>query len=105
MKQIIISTFSVLAFCLILSCSSKEEHTQLDQSHSSQKVKSELVREGVINVESIDANKDGNIYECPMDWNVISDEAGDCPVCGMKLKEYSLDETKKNLEKFGHQAK
>ncbi len=29
-----------------------------------------------------------------MDWNVISDESGRCPVCNMKLKEYSIDEIK-----------
>jgi uncharacterized protein with PIN domain len=33
-----------------------------------------------------------------MCWNVISDEAGECPQCGMKLKEVSLEEAKANLE-------
>ena len=32
-----------------------------------------------------------------MDWNVISDEAGKCPLCGMKLKEVSLEKAEKNL--------
>lgn len=69
------------------------------------KTESELVRKGVIDVESIDRNKDGKIYECPMDWNVLSDNHGDCPVCGMKLKEYSLNEIKSNLEKHNYDYK
>ena len=50
-------------------------------------------------------NKDSKLWECPMDWNVIDDNAGDCTVCGMKLKEYSLEETKENLLKHGHKVK
>jgi len=33
-----------------------------------------------------------------MCWNVISDEAGECPQCGMILKKVTLEEAKKNLE-------
>ena len=36
-----------------------------------------------------------------MDWNVISDKPGDCPLCGMKLNEVTLDQAEKNLEKNG----
>ena len=60
-----------------------------------------VVHEGVIDVESIDKNKDGKLWECPMDWNVISDESGRCPLCNMKLKEYTIDEIKANLDKYG----
>ena len=56
-----------------------------------------IVHEGVIDVSAIDKNKDGKLCECPMDWNVISDEAGSCPKCNMKLKEYSIEEVKANL--------
>lgn len=34
-----------------------------------------------------------------MDWNVISDKADNCPLCKMKLKEVSAEETKKSLTK------
>ncbi|MCW8804463.1 MAG: efflux RND transporter periplasmic adaptor subunit, partial [Ignavibacteriaceae bacterium] len=66
---------------------------------------SSIVHEGVIDVEVIDKNKDGKIWECPMDWNVISDESGRCPICNMKLKEYSIEEVKANLDKHGYEFK
>lgn len=56
-----------------------------------------IVREGKIDLKAIDMNKDGKVFQCPMDWNVISDAAGKCPECKMKLKEVSLKEAKKNL--------
>ena len=62
---------------------------------------SSIVREGVIDVESIDKNKDGKVYQDMMDWNVISDEPGKCPLCGMTLKEVTIDEAKKNLADNG----
>lgn len=58
-----------------------------------------------IDVKSYDKNGDGKVYECPMDWDVISDTAGRCPVCEMKLKEYSIDETVKNLKDHGYEVK
>jgi len=64
---------------------------------------SSLVREGIIDVESIDTNKDGKLFECAMDWNVLSDEDGRCPVCNMYLKEYTIDEVKANLDKHGYE--
>jgi Cu(I)/Ag(I) efflux system membrane fusion protein/cobalt-zinc-cadmium efflux system membrane fusion protein len=66
---------------------------------------SSIVHEGVIDVEAIDKNRDGKLWECPMDWNVISDESGRCPVCNMNLKEYSVEEVKANLDKYGFKYK
>uniref|UniRef100_A0A7V2ZL79 Efflux RND transporter periplasmic adaptor subunit n=1 Tax=Ignavibacterium album TaxID=591197 RepID=A0A7V2ZL79_9BACT len=66
---------------------------------------SSIVHKGVIDVQSIDKNKDGKLWECPMDWNVISDESGRCPLCNMKLKEYTTDQVKSNLEKHGFEYK
>ena len=60
-----------------------------------------VVHEGVIDVSSLDKDKNGKLYECPMDWNVISDEAGSCPKCNMKLIEYSIEKVKANLNKYG----
>ncbi|MFB3056274.1 MAG: efflux RND transporter periplasmic adaptor subunit [Ignavibacteriaceae bacterium] len=72
----------------------KQETEDEKHEHSSS-----LVREGIINVESIDTNKDGKLFECAMDWNVLSDEDGRCPVCNMYLKEFTIDEVKENLDK------
>ena len=66
---------------------------------------SSIVHKGIIDVESIDKNKDNKLWECPMDWNVISDESGRCPVCNMKLKEYTIEDVKINLSKNGFEYK
>jgi membrane fusion protein, copper/silver efflux system len=66
---------------------------------------SSIVRTGVIDVESIDKNKDGKVFQDMMDWNVISDKPGECPLCGMTLKEVSIDDAKKNLEENGFEYK
>ena len=66
---------------------------------------SKLVRHGVINVEAIDKNHDGKLYEDIMDWNVISDKPGTCPLCGMKLREMTIQQVKDNLKKHGFKYK
>jgi len=63
------------------------------QNHKS----SSVVRNEPVDVVSIDKNMDGKVYQDMMDWNVISDVSGECPLCGMTLKEVTLDEAKKNL--------
>jgi Cu(I)/Ag(I) efflux system membrane fusion protein/cobalt-zinc-cadmium efflux system membrane fusion protein len=81
----------------------KEENRETkaeEHDHSSS-----VVHEGVIDVESIDKNKDEKLFECPMDWNVILDEDGRCPVCNMYLKEYTIEEVKANLDKYGFEYK
>ncbi len=60
-----------------------------------------IVREGVINLGKIDANKDGRVYQDMMDYNVISDAPGKCPLCGMTLQEVSLGKAADNLTKNG----
>ena len=69
------------------------------------KTKSELIRKGIIHVEMIDKNKDGKLFQDIMDWNVISDEPGVCPECGMKLREFTIDQVKENLKKHGFKYK
>lgn len=64
-----------------------------------------IIRKGVIDLKAIDKNKDGKLWQCPMDWNVISDEKGQCPICEMKLKKFTIDEVKVNLEKAGFKYK
>ncbi len=64
-----------------------------------------IIRKGIIDVEAIDKNGDGKVYQDPMDWNVISDKEGRCPVCGMYLKEVTIEEAKKNLKEHGFEYK
>jgi hypothetical protein len=64
-----------------------------------------IVRTGTINLKKIDKNKDVKVFQCPMDWNVISDKAGKCPVCKMDLTEVALKKAKDNLVKHGFKAK
>jgi hypothetical protein len=73
--------------------------------HSSDESTSSMVCEGEIDLTSIDANKDGMVYQDQMCWNVISDESGDCLKCGMIPKEVSLEKTKANLEKHKYKVK
>jgi hypothetical protein len=64
-----------------------------------------IVRQGVIDLNAIDENKDGRVYQDMMDYNVISDKPGKCPICGMKLKEVSLKKAKDYLLNAGYKAK
>ena len=64
-----------------------------------------IVREGTIDLTAIDENGDGKVYQDQMCWNVVSDGSGECPQCGMKLKEVSLEEAKANLEENGFEVK
>ena len=75
--------------------SAKEENAKVE----------DIVRKGTIDLSGIDKNKDGKVFQDPMDWYVISDAAGKCPLCKMKLKEVSLADAKKNLVKFGFKVK
>ncbi|MGB9852808.1 MAG: efflux RND transporter periplasmic adaptor subunit, partial [Candidatus Kapaibacteriota bacterium] len=66
---------------------------KLHEEHS----ESSIIRKGVIDLNAIDENKDGKLYQDIMDWNVISDKPGKCAICGMKLKEFTIEEVKANL--------
>ena len=82
-------------------------HSMMDSTKHSKmmKHKSSIVREEPIDLKAIDANGDGKVFQDQMDWNVISDEAGECPLCGMKLKEVSLNEAKSKLIEKGFEVK
>ncbi len=81
-----------------------EQNSVKREEHNHKEAES-IVRSGIINVKQIDKNNDGKIYECPMDWNVLSDNDGRCPVCNMFLKEYTIDEVKANLKQNGFEFK
>lgn len=85
-------------------------HKMMDQSKmmdSTKKVnkKNPIFHEGVIDLKAIDENKDGKVYQDMMDFNVISDEPGKCPLCGMTLKKVTLKEAKETLLKNGFKVK
>ena len=81
-----------------MNCSKTMNGSNHEMKSDSMKQHS-IVREGEINLKAIDKNKDGKVFQDPMDWNVISDEAGECPLCGMKLREVNLEKAKENLIK------
>ena len=60
-----------------------------------------IIHEGVIEVEAVDKNGDGKVFQDMMDWNVISDEEGRCPLCGMFLKEVTIEEAKIDNKEIG----
>ena len=65
----------------------------------------EWIRTEPVDVKAVDANQDGFVYQDPMDWNVIADEEGKCPKCGMFLKKVTIDEAEKNLKDNGFTVK
>jgi YHS domain-containing protein len=67
--------------------------------------KTDIVRKGIIDLASVDKNKDGKVFQCPMELNVISDSQGNCPLCGMKLREISVEDAKAKLIKKGFEVK
>jgi len=79
----------------------KEMHgmkMKMDTDHSKMMMSDGVVRTGMIDLKQIDENNDGFVYQDLMDWNVISDSEGECPVCGMKLKKVSINEAIENLK-------
>lgn len=82
---------------------------QSDSTNAKEKIKvnhsSPVAYKGVIDLKSIDENKDSKVYQCPMDFNVLSDKPGVDPKCGMKLKEVTLKQAKSNLIKSGFKVK
>lgn len=108
-KSFLFSLFIVLTFFACSSIFAQHDMNKhkmhklvsIEKDSSTMKDKNPLVREGVINLKKIDVNKDGKVYQDQMDWNVISDKAGKCPLCGMTLKEVSLKEAKEALVKNG----
>ncbi len=66
---------------------------------------SSVIRTGEIDLKAIDENKDGKVYQCQMDFNVLSDQQGKDPKCGMKLQEVTLEKAKENLLKHNFKVK
>jgi hypothetical protein len=76
-----------------------------DQSKECMGEKSTMQKDGnhwqmtsKINFKEFDKNKDEKVFQCSMCPDQISDEAGSCPKCGMKLKTVTIDEARKKLK-------
>ena len=80
----------------------KESYSETAEAHDHS---TSIVHEGVIDIKAIDKNGDGKVFQDPMDWNVISDQEGRCPLCGMFLKEVTIEEAKMNLKMNGFEYK
>jgi len=76
-------------------------HDYNNMSKQDTTIDESIVRTGVIDLQMIDLNKDGKVYQDPMDWNVISDESGKCPLCKMTLTEVSIEQAKENCIRNG----
>lgn len=66
---------------------------------------SSITGSSVIDLKTIDKNKDGKVYQCQMDYNVLSDKPGIDQKCGMKLEKVSLKKARANLMKAGFKVK
>ncbi len=113
MKYIKISFASIIILVIFLcnsALNAQHQHggqpkMEMKKDFEKEKVEN-IVREEVpIDLKAIDKNKDGKVFQDIIDWNVISDEAGKCPLCGMKLVEVALKQAKENLIKHDFKVK
>lgn len=110
-------TLKIFSFCTItllgiflLTNTLKAQHQHGDHSKTEMKKNVEkvenIVREDEpIDLKVIDKNNDNKLYQDQMDWNVISDKPGKCPLCGMNLVEVTLALAKENLIKHEYKVK
>ena len=83
----------------------KMDSSMLHEMKSDSTMSESIVRKGEIDLKAIDKNGDGKVFQDMMDWNVISDVAGYCPICEMQLKEVTLEKAKENLLKHNFKVK
>jgi Cu(I)/Ag(I) efflux system membrane fusion protein/cobalt-zinc-cadmium efflux system membrane fusion protein len=104
--QIGILASGIIVLSIFTSCN-QDDKTPDHGSMNMEKEQSSsaIVHEGMIDLMSIDKNKDGMVYQDMMDWNVISDEPGKCPLCKMTLKEVSIEQARENLVKNDFKVK
>lgn len=92
------SSYSSVILILLTTFAFSQNH-QMNMNSGNNSVDSSLVRKGTINLVSLDVNKDGKLFHCPMEPNVLSDSHGDCPLCGMSLREIKIEDVKAKLLK------
>lgn len=88
-----------------LSPADTDTNTKARQDNTETGKGQTIIHEGIINVKAIDTDKDGSVYQCPMDWNVISDNSGSCPQCKMDLEKFSVAKAEDNLVKNDYKVK
>ncbi len=93
--------------CKMMKSNKHMDHDKMMGSDHKEMIKDNksIVHEGTIDLAAIDENGDGKVYQDQMCWNVVSDESGECPQCGMKLSEVTLGKAKANLEENGFEVK
>lgn len=98
--QIVILAWSLAISTIFVSCGQDKKNPDHQSMNMDKKqIDSTIVRVGEIDLKAIDKNKDGKVYQDMMDWNVISDKEGNCPLCKMELKEVTIEEARENLIK------
>jgi hypothetical protein len=97
----LIATSSVVIFAQMQM---HGDHSKMEMKKDTTKVEN-IVRKEPIDLKAIDKNKDGKVFQDEMDWNVISDKPGKCPICKMTLQKVSLKQAKENLVKNGYKIK
>jgi len=104
--QIMLLASWIIVLSIFTSCN-QDNKTPDHESMNMEKEQSNsaIVHEGMIDLMAIDKNKDGMVYQDMMDWNVISDEPGKCPLCKMTLTEVSIEQAKENLVKNDFKVK
>ena len=96
---------------LYSQCCSMKGHGGHSGGHSEHSMQTDnagdttLIRKGIIDVYEIDLNMDGFVYQDQMDWNVISDKPGKCPICGMELIKTKNEQVIKNLKEHNFKVK
>ena len=104
--QIGILAGGIIVSSIITSCNQENKHPDHGSMNMEKgQTNSTIVHEGMIDLMAIDKNKDGMVYQDMMDWNVMSDEPGKCPLCKMTLKEVSIEQAKENLIKHDYKVK
>lgn len=123
MKKHFLFIVAVFALALFAACGSDddtmqdqmqgdmEEHMQdsesmgMDEENMQMTSSKEWVRSEPIDVKALDADNDGYVYQGQMDWNVIADQEGKCPECGMVLEKVTVEKAEQNLKDHGFKVK
>jgi hypothetical protein len=119
MKQYLIFLTVVFALSLFAACGSDDDHMHnqmqgnmndhnqdsgsmgMNEDNMHMNSDKAWVRSEPIDVKSLDTDNDGYVFQDHMDWNVIADQEGSCPQCGMTLKKVTIQEAEKNLKDNG----
>ena len=99
---------TVLSFTILNGCSDERSHEKhMENSETGETNKfvpdSSIIRVAGFKVESADENNNGKVYQCPMDYEIISDQNANCPVCKMNLEEFSVEDAQINFNKYMNQ--